>query len=1070
MMLNIVNARTLQISTSNCLAKIKELKNTGKCIVICPDRMALQVEEQIFDTLQVSSLFDVDVYTLSRLSNKVLDSIGNNKKILSKQLAITLIKKIVLENNLNSFKDVVHFKGFSVKIFEILSMFKSSMITPKMLLENTNNVVLKEKLEDLNVIYTKYEEFLSEEYTDSFNRLNLFCSSVTNQFKDVHIIFVGFDDFTKQMLNIVNMFITHAKSVTIGTASSYGFKDLNNKNIYVNNIFYSLIELCKSNGYIYKLDIVEDSYNKLDASLLNNLFAYSPSEYKEDVNSIKLINFNNSSSELDFILKDIKYKVIKQGLKYGNFSVAIPNLNSKYLEIKNKFNEFNIPYFADTSTALVDTNLVRYVLSLYEVILNNYKSTDFLNVLKDAYSNINILEISAFEDYLNLRGIQNIKDIDVKDFENISLIYNNIKELQVDKTTTISVMMQNLHSVIDKLNILEQTNKIINNLTVNNNISLAKDYKLSYEKLLKSLAELEQLFPNYALNIENFINILKVYLENVSVTIPPIIDDVVMVYDINSSFIEQNEYMYILSCVEGLVPQITNDVSLILDKEINYFEENLRLGPTCDVVNKRSKFKVFENMFKHSKQLTISYYKAGFSGSAIESSLVTSIKRCLPNIVEINGDNYITDYDSFNSNTKKDVFILNNICESSAVINLINLTKNFEVNFGKNYFNKYYFSLVDALPNKDVVKRVLSYHNFNNNVQKLEDTSSYFKYGKASVSQIETYYNCPFKHFVRYGLKLTEKKSGNLQPNDIGNIVHEFSSVIISKLIGELTKENIKKLTKEILTEILNNNYNVYVQNKANKHIIKNLHEECNRIAEAIYSQQKNSDFKNAYNEKCFDNLPELSTKVGNFVVYVKGYIDRIDISGNMFALIDYKTGADKFTYTDIVSGKKLQLFVYVKAVNSLYNKIPVCTCYLPIKNDFTISTDGINQYKFKGVFSNSLQDLQKLDYNYADKSKSYIGLNFTKEGLPDKRSELYTLSSEDILKLADVAFKMVVSAISEIKNGNISINPLYDGASACSRCRYHGICNFDTLYQNKYRFVEKVSTPQQILSNGKNE
>ena len=55
-MLNIVNAKIGQISLQKCLNNIKELRKTGKVIVICPDRMALQIENKIFDTLKVSSL------------------------------------------------------------------------------------------------------------------------------------------------------------------------------------------------------------------------------------------------------------------------------------------------------------------------------------------------------------------------------------------------------------------------------------------------------------------------------------------------------------------------------------------------------------------------------------------------------------------------------------------------------------------------------------------------------------------------------------------------------------------------------------------------------------------------------------------------------------------------------------------------------------------------------------------------------------------------------------------------------------------------------------------------------
>ena len=43
--------------------------------------------------------------------------------------------------------------------------------------------------------------------------------------------------------------------------------------------------------------------------------------------------------------------------------------------------------------------------------------------------------------------------------------------------------------------------------------------------------------------------------------------------------------------------------------------------------------------------------------------------------------------------------------------------------------------------------------------------------------------------------------------------------------------------------------YKIFIDNKSNNHIIKNLYEECYRIAVAIYMQQLNSEFKNKHNE-----------------------------------------------------------------------------------------------------------------------------------------------------------------------------------------------------------------------------
>lgn len=1068
-MLNIVNAKTGEISLNKCLNSIKELRKTGKVIVICPDRMALQIENQIFDTLNVTSLFDCDVYTMSRLSLKILNKLGHNKKILTKQLAVTIIKKILLENNFATFKGVVDYNGFALKLFEIISMFKSCKITPKMLLEKTDNNILKEKLFDINLVYDKYEDFLQNDYTDSFNKLDLFCNLVTNEFDNTHIVMVGFDDFTKQMLNIIKMFIVKSKSVTISTASSYGFeKEITNKNLFVNNVFYSLIDLCKSNGLIYHIDVVKSKLTEEQEHIINNFYSFTPTKYEKDVEDIKVVSFSNEESELDFVLKDIKYKVINKNLKFGDFSVCIPNLKEKSIDIKNKFNEYDIPCFLDISSTLNETTLSNYVQSIFDCILFDFKKEDFLNLIKNIYSNIDYTLICDFEIFLNENSIENIKANHLKNFESIKNIYEHINILKNYNESSVEQYIQILLNIFKILNIEDKTNNIYLDLEKQSKIEDARNYKMAYEKYVSALNELNTLLSNYNVTLNNFYKILKVYLENVSITIPPIISDVVMVYDINNSFIATNDYMYILSVVDGLVPKVINDVSLVSDIEINMFEKELRLNPTCDLINKRNKFKLFENLFKFNKQLTISYSNSSSGATAIVSPFVTNLFKILPNLKIINGDNYISNYNYFEKIENKYIFELNNITKNSAYSNFINLTKNFDNNFNKENFNKYYYSLMSALPDVDFTKNILSNNSFKNNVEKLNE-NIFFKNGSTSVSEIETYYSCPYKHFIRYGLELYEEKQGTLMPNDIGNILHEFNSIIIKNFNKTLTDSEIELLSRNILKEILDKNYSSYVLNVKNNNIIKNLYAESFRIAKTIYNQQQNSNFKNTYNEKKFNNLKELSITKNGVTIYVKGFIDRIDTYENKFALIDYKTGQDVFNYTDLYAGKKLQLLVYVKSAKLMLNKEPVCACYLPLKNDF--SKKDINQYKFKGIFTNSLNDLQNLDNNLFDSLSSNIDVKLKKDGDFDANTKKYCLSSKQIEELSNYAFDLVIKAVNEIIDGNIQPNPLLiSGRSACVYCKYKGLCNFNTIYKNKYRFVDRVLNADDVLNRGENE
>src|SRR5699024_6814798 len=153
------------------------------------------------------------------------------------------------------------FNGFSNTIFETISMFKSCNVTPNQISLNTLNKNLNLKLEDIKLVYQKYEDFLQNDYTDSFNKLNLLTKLIkTQNFKTTHFYFVGFEDFTPLMYNVIKELALNSASVNIACAVSY-IDELNNKNIFLNNVYLNLLNLAEVNGIKYNKIYCKTNFN-----------------------------------------------------------------------------------------------------------------------------------------------------------------------------------------------------------------------------------------------------------------------------------------------------------------------------------------------------------------------------------------------------------------------------------------------------------------------------------------------------------------------------------------------------------------------------------------------------------------------------------------------------------------------------------------------------------------------------------------------------------------------------------------------------------------------------------------
>ena len=202
----------------------------------------------------------------------------------------------------------------------------------------------------------------------------------------------------------------------------------------------------------------------------------------------------------------------------------------------------------------------------------------------------------------------------------------------------------------------------------------------------------------------------------------------------------------------------------------------------------------------------------------------------------------------------------------------------------------------------------------------------FFENGKASVSELEKYFACPFAHFVNFGLGIKEKQQSSFRAIDVGDILHELAE----KYLKNLVSGNEKK-PQNILDEILKDEkYNL----EDNKIIIRVLKSESERICSALKKEYESSSFKPTYFEMWYGEKGKVGRLNIDENVGIEGKIDRVDICGDKLRVIDYKTGAIDAKASELYYGKKIQLLTYLCALEKL-GKRPVASLYFPLHNSF---------------------------------------------------------------------------------------------------------------------------------------
>ena len=180
---------------------------------------------------------------------------------------------------------------------------------------------------------------------------------------------------------------------------------------------------------------------------------------------------------------------------------------------------------------------------------------------------------------------------------------------------------------------------------------------------------------------------------------------------------------------------------------------------------------------------------------------------------------------------------------------------------------------------------------------------------KFSYSQINTFSNCPQKYKLIYIDKI--KKPHDSIEAFLGKVVHEVLEWIYKEKMSYLIWDSIEKKYTEIWKKKWHENiYIAPIRKKLDTNHFKKMGLECLRN---FYKNNQGPyiNFKNV----CGVEL-EIEFMIDEY--HFKTIIDRLDKFENRYEIHDYKTGKPK-TQDDLKDD--LQLFIYQKAVESLYGK-----------------------------------------------------------------------------------------------------------------------------------------------------
>ena len=363
---------------------------------------------------------------------------------------------------------------------------------------------------------------------------------------------------------------------------------------------------------------------------------------------------------------------------------------------------------------------------------------------------------------------------------------------------------------------------------------------------------------------------------------------------------------------------------------------------------------------------------------------------------------------------------------------------------------------------------------------------------RTSASALEQFAACPFKFFVRSGLRAEERRLFEADVREQGSFQHQVLARFHEQLRAEsqrwrdLTPQEARERVGRIADELIGAfREGMFRADAQNLFAARRLKLALQDFIETAVGWMEHYGFDPHAVELAFGNdgdpLPAWEIDLGNgYRMAFRGKIDRLDLardSGRAAALcvvIDYKSGAKKIDPLLLEHGVQIQLPAYLAALRRLPNPgsvfgverlIPAGVFYVNLRGSYQGGKsrrevlDAASEarrlaYQHTGRFS--LEALPQLDRRYLQPEGSgQFNYKLAKGDKPN-RTFKDLIEADELTALLDQVEELLRLMGRGIFAGAAKVDPYRKGSqTACDHCDYRAVCRIDP-WRHLYRTLKK--------------
>ena len=819
--------------------------------------------------------------------------------------------------------------------------------------------------------------------------------------------------------------------------------------------------------------------------LERSLFRYSNSSFEEEQSQVQMFEASGPREEVHQAGIEIRRLAREEGLAYRDIAVIMGDLAGYAPYVESEFAQMEIPFYLDWTRGIVLNPMIEYIKSALELYAKDFSYEAVFHYLRSGLSDLDWEETDRLENYCLQTGVRGYRSYsrlftrktsrmegDEEELAQMNGLRQRMMEqvemLHLRGKEPVKVYLNALYDFLVQNRVQEKLAVFQTRFEEAGELVRAKEYAQIYRLVMELLDQVYALLGEEEITLQEFMEILEAGFGEIQVgTIPQNVDRV-LVGDMERTRLKQIKVLFFLGVNDGNIPKAASKGGIISDMDREFLRESqLELAPSPRQQMYIQRFYLYLNMTKPSHRLYLSFAKVNSAGKSMRPAyLVDVVQKMFPSIV--------TEHPQLDSALEQIVtgqegayYLAQGLREYAEGV----LPPEREAEFFTIY---QVYGEEELEPRRRFLTEAAFKRYQDSGLSAAVARALYGVQLENSVTRLETYAACAYRHFLEYGLTLREREDFSFENVDMGNVYHEVLEQFARRLGEEgytwfdFPAEFARRTVAEALEACAAAYGSTVLYSSArNEYAITRMGRILVRTVLTLQRQLSRGSFEPDSFELSFrytDDLESVNVTLSEGEkMRLQGRIDRVDVAKDRekvyVKVIDYKSGNKKFDLAALYYGLQLQLVVYMNAAMELQAKkhpdkeiVPAALLYYHIddpavETPVELSPEEIDeqirkQLRMHGVVNSSPEIVNLLDREMEDKS-DVIPVERKKDGSFSARSSV--LSDGELKTVSEYVSHKIAQIGREILDGTISLNPYEKGnQEACTYCTYKRVCGFE--------------------------